>query len=144
MKTIIKIVHLPSVVQSEFYEVTRILFVRQENKNNDIYSAIHLLSVSHHQRSAILESIRWTQSVDAIDLNGNSVSNRYGWPRTAYTLCVHRVLRWHGEETNCWINDVICIFFAYKKYSRHFIKFRLNLWFLHGLWFSVTSHHVYL
>ncbi len=35
MKGIVKIVHLPSVVQSEFYEATRILFVRKENKNND-------------------------------------------------------------------------------------------------------------
>ncbi len=35
MKDIVKIVHLPSVVQSEFYEVTRIVFVRKENKNND-------------------------------------------------------------------------------------------------------------
>ncbi len=32
MKSIVKIVHLPSVVQSELYEVTRILFVRKENK----------------------------------------------------------------------------------------------------------------
>ncbi len=28
-KTIVKIVHLPSVVKSEFYEVTRILFVKK-------------------------------------------------------------------------------------------------------------------
>ncbi len=39
-------VHLPLVVQAEFYEATRILFVRKENKNNDIYSTIRLLSVS--------------------------------------------------------------------------------------------------
>ncbi len=35
MKDIVKIVHLPSVVQSEFYEATRILFVHKENKHND-------------------------------------------------------------------------------------------------------------
>ncbi len=35
MKGIVKIVQLPSVVQSELYEATRILFVRKENKNND-------------------------------------------------------------------------------------------------------------
>ncbi len=47
MKSIIRIVHLPSVVQSELYEATRILFVCKENKNNDIYSTIRLsLSVS--------------------------------------------------------------------------------------------------
>ncbi len=32
MKDIVKIVHLPSVVQSEFYEAMRILFVCKENK----------------------------------------------------------------------------------------------------------------
>ncbi len=32
------------------------------------------------------------------------------------------------EETNCWINVFIFIFFAYKKYSRRFINFRLNHW----------------
>ncbi len=41
-------------------------FVSKENKNNDIYSTMCLLSVSLCQRSAILESIRWTQSADAI------------------------------------------------------------------------------
>ncbi len=35
MKDIIKIVHLPSVVQSELYEATRILLVCKENKNNE-------------------------------------------------------------------------------------------------------------
>ncbi len=35
-----KMVPLPSVVQSEFYEAMRILFVRKENKNNDIHSTI--------------------------------------------------------------------------------------------------------
>ncbi len=35
MKDIVKIVHLPSVVQSECYEATRILFVRKEKKNYD-------------------------------------------------------------------------------------------------------------
>ncbi len=42
----VRIVHLPSVAQSELYETTRIVFVRKENKNNDIYSTICLLSVS--------------------------------------------------------------------------------------------------
>ncbi len=35
MKGIVKIVHLPSVVQSECYEATRILFVCKEIKNYD-------------------------------------------------------------------------------------------------------------
>ncbi len=35
MKDIVKIVHLPSVVQSDFNEATRTLFLRKENKNNN-------------------------------------------------------------------------------------------------------------
>ncbi len=64
MKSIVRILHLPSVVQSEFYEATRILFVRKENKNNNniIISTICLLSVSPHHLSAILEIIQWTQT----------------------------------------------------------------------------------
>ncbi len=33
-----KIVHLSSVVQSEWYVATKILFVRKENKNDDFIS----------------------------------------------------------------------------------------------------------
>ncbi len=35
MKDIVKIVHLPSVVQSEFNEATRTLFMYKEHKNNN-------------------------------------------------------------------------------------------------------------
>ncbi len=35
MKNIVKIVHLPSVVQSELYEATRIIFVCKGNKYNN-------------------------------------------------------------------------------------------------------------
>ncbi len=37
-------------------------------------------------------------------------------------------LRWHREETNCWIKSLFLFFFAYKKYSRCIIKFRMNHW----------------
>ncbi len=102
MKSIVKTVHLPSVVQSELYEVARILFVRKENKNNDLWHLRHT--------SAILENIRWTQTVYAV-------------------LCQP-----HHTDTlfllnNDFLNKVIIfIFFAYKRYSRRFIKFRLNHW----------------
>ncbi len=33
-KDIIKMVHVTSVAQPQFFEATRILFVRKENKNN--------------------------------------------------------------------------------------------------------------
>ncbi len=66
MKSIARVVHLPSVVQSEFYEATRILFVRKENKNNDFFSTICLLSVSPRQRNAILDITHRTQVVYAL------------------------------------------------------------------------------
>ncbi len=62
MKGIVKIVHLPSVVLSELYEATIILFVRKENKNNDLFN-----NLSHLRHcSAILENIRWTQTAYAV------------------------------------------------------------------------------
>jgi len=40
MKDIVKIVHLPSVVQSEFNEATRTLFMCKEHKNNNFIQQI--------------------------------------------------------------------------------------------------------
>ncbi len=54
-KSIARVVHLPSVVQSEFYEATRILFVRKENKSYNFFSTTFLLSVSPRQQSTILD-----------------------------------------------------------------------------------------
>ncbi len=38
MKGIVKIVHLPSVVQSEFYEATRKLFVHKKKKKKTLFN----------------------------------------------------------------------------------------------------------
>ncbi len=57
---------------------------------------------------------------------------RCGWHRTAYAVCVQRIfskmaLRWRRWDE--LLNKVVIfIFFAYKKYSRRFIKFILNHW----------------
>ncbi len=59
MKSIVKIVHLPSVVQSELYEATRILFVCKENKNNDFIQ--QFFSFASASYFSISESIRSTQ-----------------------------------------------------------------------------------
>ncbi len=40
MKSIARVVHLPSVVQSEFYEATRILFERKEKKKSFFFLTI--------------------------------------------------------------------------------------------------------
>ncbi len=66
MKSIARVVHQPSVVQSEFYEATRILFVCKENKNNNFFSTIRLLSASPHHRSAIFEILHRTQALYAL------------------------------------------------------------------------------
>ncbi len=49
---IIKIVNVTSVVQPQFYEATRILFVRKENKNNDSEWMMHLwiLCIAAHPK----------------------------------------------------------------------------------------------
>ncbi len=62
MKSIVRIVHLPSVVQSEFNEATRTLFLRKENKTTILFNNSSPLL----QRSTILESIRWTQAAFAV------------------------------------------------------------------------------
>ncbi len=53
MKSIARIVHLPSVVQFELYEATRIPFVRKENKNN-FFSTIHIIDASNGRKMRTL------------------------------------------------------------------------------------------
>ncbi len=62
MKSIVRIVHPPSVVQSEFNEATRKLFLRKENKTMSLFNNSSPLV----QRSAIFENIRWTQAAYAL------------------------------------------------------------------------------
>ncbi len=64
-----------------------------------------------------------------LDLNENS-SSVCGWHRRAYAVCFQRIfskmaLRWRrGDKL---LNKVVIfVFFAYKKYSRSFVKLRLN------------------
>ncbi len=66
----------------------------------------------------------WKQRIHVLLMTENSV--RTLCPSDALQNGVTLTQR-DREETNCWIN-VIFIFFAYKKYSRRFIKFRLNHW----------------
>ncbi len=57
---IIKIIHVTSGVQLYFYKATRMLFVRNENKNNDF---IQRFVSSASPYSAILESITYVNNV---------------------------------------------------------------------------------
>ncbi len=57
MKSIARVVHLPSVVQYELYEAMRILFVRKENKNNFFQHLVTvvpfwILPIERKQRTA--------------------------------------------------------------------------------------------
>ncbi len=84
MKSIAKILHPPSVVQSECYEATRILFLRKENKNNDYIQQF----VSSRQRSATRIDFRSNQSVENVSLWRGYV--------TAYAMCVQWIFFQNG------------------------------------------------
>ncbi len=59
MKSIVRIVHLLSVVQSEFNEVIKTLFLRKEKKEKTIlFNNLSPLL----QPSTVLENIRWMQA----------------------------------------------------------------------------------
>ncbi len=95
MKSIAGEVHLPSVVQSEFSETTRVLFVRKEYKNNDFFSTNHLLlsvvpfwilPIKRKQRT--LFCIRLNARIYLrIYLNKNSASLHWGGYRRAPIHC---------------------------------------------------------
>ncbi len=55
-----------------------------------------------------------------------------GWQNSIYAICVQWIFSKMALQWRRWdkllIKVVIFIFFAYKKYSRRFIKFRLNHW----------------
>ncbi len=92
-KSIVRVVYLPSVVQSEFYS----LFCMQRKKIND--STIRLLSVSPLHRSAILEIIHWTQNAYTL-LYQSQYKDTYStciyaliWTKIAHT-CIEADGRW--------------------------------------------------
>ncbi len=65
MKSIARLVHLSSVIQSEFYEATRIIFVRKENKNKT-FSINNSSPLCPRQRSAILDITQRTHAAYAL------------------------------------------------------------------------------
>ncbi len=66
MKNIAREVHVPTVVQSELYETTRILFVYKKKKKTKLFSKICLLYVSPCQQSSILDNTHQTQAAYAL------------------------------------------------------------------------------
>ncbi len=96
-------------------------------------------------RSAILENIHWTQTVDAVlcKLHHTDTFPMFIytliWTKTAYprgandieqhtlldSLLSKMALQWRGG--NELLNEVIIfVFFAYEKYSSSFVKLQLN------------------
>ncbi len=125
MKSIVRIVHLPSVVQSEFNEATRTLFLRKENKTTTLFNNSSPLV----QRSTILENIRWTQAAYALvcqprhkDTSSTFVYAliwmkqriRYAADTEACTLHFSKmVLRW--TRGNKLLNKVVVLFSLHGK-----------------------------
>ncbi len=82
MKDIVRIVHLPPVVKSEFYEATRILFVCKEKKKDFIHQFV---SAGHK----LLCQLRHIEQHTQFASSGYSPKCHYG----------------NTEETNCWIKS---------------------------------------
>ncbi len=98
MEGIIKIVHLPTVVQSELYEETRIPFVHKENKNNDFILG---------RKLCMLFCVICTTRVCCFRSN-QSVNKR----RRCIRVVQLNSPKWRyadAEETNCWIKLFLCI-----------------------------------
>ncbi len=66
MKSIARILHLPSVVQSDCYAANKNTFCMEKNKNNDFIQHLGTVTSPLSQRSVILEIIPWTQNVYAL------------------------------------------------------------------------------
>ncbi len=84
-----------------------------------------LFRVSCDTRIRFLRCLRF-------DLNENNISAWRSWHRTAYVVYIQWVLSkiepgWRGGDE--LLNKVVIfVFFAHKKYSRSFVKLRLNPW----------------
>ncbi len=105
------------MVQPKFYEATRILFVCQENKNNDF--VLQFFSSSSHPPSL------WR--VHNVPLHVNKAQ----FYINSSSMCIRRGTLYNGggqsrERRNHWIKTFF--FFAYKKYSCSFVKLWLNHW----------------
>ncbi len=153
MKSIVRVVYLPSVVQSEFYEATRTLFVCKENKNNYFFFQQFISSLSLRITVAPfwrLSTERKMRTLFCISHNTRMCyfrSNQSINTRRIHVLvlrliqksvCILRsvdnlengatVMRRDREEMNWWKKKSLFLFSLRTKSSRRFIKFRLNQW----------------
>ncbi len=92
----------------------RILFVRKENKNNNLFNNSHRVNVLRHfgeYHDACTHFLLKINNADYAD----------------YVLGKVVILSKMAEDREK-INFVIFVFFAHKKYSRSFAKLKLNYW----------------
>ena len=115
--------------------MTRILFVHEENKNNDFIQQF-LSSVSRRISVAVLAILSSTQAAYALLYQQRHKDTFFTciyalvWKQTAHRRSTadteERIWRDRGEEL---LNKVVIfVFFVYKKYSRRFITLQLNHW----------------
>ncbi len=122
-KDIVKIVHVTSVVQPQFYEAMRILFVHKENKNNKFIQQYLLLQITY---SAIMEST--TMHAHCFSLHVNKAQRMRVLHQQHHTNALFTCIctpdnggRRDLEEKNCWIK--LFVFFAHKKYTHSFVNY---------------------
>ncbi len=77
MKSITRIHHLPLVVQYDCYEVTRILFVWKQNKNNDFIQQLGTVMCPLRQR--ILEIIPLMQNASIVAMLFWTLTVQFIW-----------------------------------------------------------------
>ncbi len=136
MKGIVKIVHLPSVVQSELYEATRIIFVRKEIKITTLFNNCLICvtvatfwRISAERKLCMLFCVSRTTRIRCFHSNlcgaaeQNSVRSLHSLHSGIFSKMAVQWCRW--DEL---LNKSLFIFFAYKKHSCRFIKLKLNDW----------------
>ncbi len=122
MKSIVRVVHLPSVVKSEFYNATRILFVCKENKNNNYLSTERkqrtLFCIS---RAARMQRFRSDQSINTHRIRIlvlRLIQKSVRILRSVDNLYNGTTVTWRDrEETNCCYFYFLCI---QKVFSSHY------------------------
>ncbi len=95
--------------------------MRKENKNNDLFNNSPRVNVLRHFGEYHDASMRFLLKVNNADYIDYVLGKRAhaSW----YSL------KWSEDrEKNCWINCVIFVFLAHKKYSHRFAKLKLSHW----------------
>ncbi len=104
-KDIIKIFHVTSVVQPYIFEATRILFVRNENKNNDLFNSLWraFTRVPRHMHVVLLtqEPAFWHRTqIHCALFTSRGMHTHTSW------YCCEWWRRLTQKRRNCWIKSL--------------------------------------